>query len=222
MSAPLPTWIPSHRAMGVIARAMQTQRGFEPAVLEALVDGSIRSRRRIEYVEQLSSFTNGRSFGGSFRTEELEVTELAPEFWRVGQKAADPWGPWAAYSDDEIDPWAAYSDDEEDHTVTFEFHYADVREWLSPTKPKDGTRRRPFKSDREERKTIVAEKECGGWLIEIMKQPRSKLVPELQSEADEKFHGLGTRAFQRALLRAKNTKTTDPTWRKSGPPSRSS
>ncbi len=132
MSAPLPTWIPSHRAMGVIARAMQTQRGFEPAVLEALADGSIRTRRRIDRIDH--------------PFEEAEVTELAPEFWR-SQKGTDPWGPWAAYSDYEVDPWAAYSDDERVHEVSFEFHYATLQEWLSPTKTPGTTRGRPTEID---------------------------------------------------------------------------
>ncbi len=68
-----------------------------------------------------------------------------------------------------------------------------------------------------EKKTIVAKKECIGWLFEIMKHPRTTTVPQLQSEAQHKFPDLSARTFRRALSEVKGKNTIHPSWRKSGP-----
>ncbi len=68
-----------------------------------------------------------------------------------------------------------------------------------------------------EKKTIVAKKECIGWLFEIMKHPRTTTVPQLQSEAQHKFPNLSARTFRRALSEVKGKNTIHPSWRKSGP-----
>ena len=73
-----------------------------------------------------------------------------------------------------------------------------------------------YETKPEPKKTSSAEKECGKWLIEVMKSPRDKVKKALKEEA-KKFSGLTGKAFERAHKEAKNKSTTHNSWGGRGP-----
>ncbi len=79
-----------------------------------------------------------------------------------------------------------------------------------------------YETKPEPKHTVRAEVECGRWLAEKMQSPKETTVEKLFREAEQKFSGLSHGAFKRAVAHAKVANTTHPSWRKSGPPSRSS
>ncbi len=65
------------------------------------------------------------------------------------------------------------------------------------------------------RPTIVGETDCCNWLVELMKDRRTKTVGQLRSEADQ--FDVSHVGFKRALKHAKEQSTTPETWQKPGP-----
>ena len=80
MSAPRAEWIGMDDAVGIVRReTRELPATYEPELLDALADGTIRTQRTIQYT---SNFAKGDKLVPLKNVaSELETKELQPSFW---------------------------------------------------------------------------------------------------------------------------------------------
>lgn len=124
MSAPRAEWIGMDDAVGIVRReTRELPATYEPELLDALADGTIRTQRTIQYT---SNFAKGDKLVPLKNVaSELETKELQPSFW-VGAPSRT----------------MAMREPIENEYWSFEVHYADLKKWLAePIEIKKARRR---------------------------------------------------------------------------------